>query len=106
MGKKANMVRSVPDPMDFLQSSDSKDGNECAVRVQDKGSKPRTVTVDVQEVPAKGIIDSGADVTIMNGQLFEKVAAVAHLKKRSFKKPDRVPFTYDHKPFALDGKVQ
>ena len=106
VGKKANMVRSVPDPMDFLQSSDSEDGNVCVVRVQDKGSKPRTVTVDVQGVPAKGIIDSGADITIMNGQLFQKVAAVAHLKKRSFKKPDRVPFTYDHKPFALDGKVE
>ena len=75
-------------------------------RVQDKGSKPHMVTVDVPEVPAKGIIDNGADITIMNAQLFQKVAAVARLKKRSFRKPDRVPFTYDQKPFALDGKVE
>lgn len=34
--------------------------------------------MDIQGVPAKGIIDSGADITIMNGQLFQKVSAVAH----------------------------
>ena len=54
------MVRSVLDLTDFLYSSDSDDGNVCIVRVEDKGSKPRIVTVDVHGVPARGIIDSGA----------------------------------------------
>ena len=45
--------------------------------MQDKGSKPRTVTVDLQGVPVKGVIDSGADITIMGAEVFKKVASVA-----------------------------
>ncbi len=41
----------------------------------------------IQGTPAYSIIDSGADVMIMGGSLFRKVAAVARLKKRDFKKP-------------------
>ena len=104
-GKLANMVRSVLDPMDFLYTSDSDDGNVCMVRVEDKGSKPRIVMVDVHGVPAKGIIDSGADITIINGDLFQRVATVARLKKSAFKKPDRIPVTYDQKPFTLHGRM-
>ena len=74
------MIRSVPDPTDFLHSSDSEDSNVSVVRVEDKGSKPPMVNVEIQGVPANGIIDSGTDITIMNDQLFQKVAAVAHLK--------------------------
>ena len=99
------MVRSVLDPMDFLYTSDSDDGNVCMVRVEDKGSKPRIVMVDVHGVPAKGIIDSGVDITIINGDLFQRVATVARLKKSAFKKPDRIPVTYDQKPFTLLGRM-
>ena len=49
------------------------------------------------------MIDSGADITIMGADLFKKVAAVAHLKKRQ---SDKVPYTYDQKPFKLDGKLE
>ena len=49
-------------------------------------------------MPAQGLIDSGVEITIIGGVLFQRVAAVACLKK-----PDRVPRMYDHKPFALDG---
>ena len=51
--------------------------NENTVRVKYKGSKP-------QYVPTSGIIDTGADITIMGGELFKKVAAAARLKKRDF----------------------
>ena len=101
----ANMVRTVSDPMNFLYSSESDDGSVCVVRVEDKGSKPRTVVVNLHGVPARGIIDSGADITIINGDLFQRVATVAHLKKSTFKKPDRIPVTYDQKPFTLDGRM-
>ena len=47
--------------------------------------------MQVQGVPT----DTGADITIMGGKLFKKVAAAARLKKRDFKKPDGVPRTYD-----------
>ena len=96
-GRQANIVRSIPDPTDFLYSSDSDDGNVCIVRVEDKGSKPRVVMVDVHGVPARGIIDSGADISIINGDLFQRVATIARLKKRAFKKADRIPVIYDQK---------
>ena len=41
----------------------------------------------------------------MGADLFKKVAAAAHLKNRNFKKPDKVPYTYDQKPFNLDGRI-
>ena len=56
-------------------------------------------------MPTSGIIDTGADITIMGGELFKKVAAAARLKKRDFKKPDRVPHTYDRKEFKLHGRM-
>ena len=62
--------------------------------------------MDIQGVPATGVIDSGADITIMGAELFKKVASVAHLKKSAFKKPDKTPYTYDHQPFSLDGKLE
>ena len=56
-------------------------------------------------VPAHGIIDSGADITIMDKNLFKKVAAVAKFKKRYLKRPDKVPRNYDHMPFTFDGRI-
>ena len=52
-----------------------------------------------------GIIDSGADITIIGGRLFKRVALAARLKKKDFMKPDKTPRTYDQKPFTLDGKM-
>ena len=104
-GKRANTVRSVLDPMDFLYSSDLDHGNACIVRVEDKGSKPRIFMMDVHGVPTRGIIDSGADITVIYGDLFQRVATVACLKKSAFKKPDRIPVTYDQKPFTLHGRM-
>ena len=103
----ARQVHSQVDPRQYLYSSDSDEAGEVlTVRVEDKGSKPRKVTVDVQGVPAEGVVDTGADITIMGADLFKRVAAVAHLKKKELKKSDRVPFTYDQKPFRLDGKLE
>ena len=41
----------------------------------------------------------------MGGELFKKVAAATRLKKRDFKKPDRVLRTYDRKEFLLHGRM-
>ena len=41
----------------------------------------------------------------MVAELFKKVASVARLKRSEFKKPDKTPYTYDHQPFSLDGKL-
>ena len=92
---------------DFLHSSSDEETPASAktVRVVDKGSAPQCVRVQVQGVPAYGLIDSGADITIMGGTLFKKVATVTKLKKRDFMKADKVPRTYDQRPFQLDGRM-
>ena len=67
-----------------LLYSDSEDSGESVntIRVSDKGSLPQCVRVLIQGVSVYGIIDTAADITIMGGQLFRKVASVAHLKKK------------------------
>ena len=60
----------------------------CVVCVCDKGSRQRCARVEVQGVEALGAVDTGADITIMGGELFKKVAAVAQLKKKDFKSVD------------------
>ena len=92
------------DPLDLLYSS-SEDSDIRTVRVSDQGSHSKCLKVQVQGEPAYGIIDSGADLTIMGGKLFKKVAAAARLKRRDFKKADKTPRTYDRKPFTLNGRM-
>ena len=41
-----------------------------------------------------GVVDTGADITIIGGRLFKMVATKARLKK-NFHKPDTVPRNYD-----------
>lgn len=83
----------------------SSDSEGDTVHVQDGGSNTRCVRVLIQGVPAVGIIDSGADITIMGGALFKKVTAVARLRKRDFHKADKIPRGYDQRPFHLDGRM-
>ena len=73
--------------------------------MQDGGSHSQCVKVQVQGVPAYGLIDTGADITIIGGKLFKRVATVVRLKKSHFKKADKIPRTYDQKTFKLDGRM-
>jgi len=105
---KAKMIVSEDtkeNPLNYLHSSDSDNSEVCLVRVPDKGSQPRCVGVEVQGVKARGVIDTGADISIMGGELFKRVAAVERLRKKDFKPPDKTPYTYDNKPFQLDGRI-
>ena len=93
-----------PNPYDLLFSSDSEDEEAVRqIRVTDQGSKSQHARVIVHGVPADGVIDTGADITIMGQELFATVAAAARLRKRNFRRPDKVPWTYDRKTFHLDG---
>jgi len=98
-------VKSVKKPLDLDSDSEHSDSSVSTVRVEDKGSRPRKVTVTVQGIPARGVIDSGADITIINADLFKHIAAAAKLRRKAFKQPDKVPYTYDQKPFQLDGCI-
>ena len=92
------------DPLTLLLS-DSEEEQVNLVQIQDKGSSTKGVVVQVQGVPAAGVIDSGSDITIMGAELFAKVAVTARLHKRDLKKADRIPRMYDQRTFSLDGRL-
>ena len=89
-----------------LLFSDSEDESVKQIRVEDNGSHPQLARVDVHGVPADGIIDTAADITIMGGKLFALIATAAKLRKRNFRKPDKVPRNYDGREFRLDGCME
>ena len=64
------------------------EGDLDQVCVLDKGSKLQQAHVIIGGVPAYGIVDSRADITIMGGDL---------LKKRNFKVADKIPRAYDQR---------
>ena len=96
----------LDDPLQYLLSDSDDSSDVRQVRIQDQGSKPQKAEVVVGGVPMSGVIDTAADVTIMGGEMFKKVAAVAKLRKKDFKPADKTPYNYDKKPFRLDGKLE
>ena len=72
--------------------------------MEDKGSHPRYVQVSVQDV-LQGVVDTGSDLTI-TGKEALKVATVSKLRKRDFHPADKKAYSYDWKPFTLDGSLQ
>ena len=90
---------------DLYSSSDDETGVDARqIRISDKGSLAQCVRVLIQGVSVYGIMNSGADITIIGG-LIRKVAAAAKLRKRDLKNPDETLLTYDHQLFTLDGRV-
>ena len=103
--EKSHPLGAAPqvNPREFLLSDSEEESEISLVRVQDKGSKSQLALEELAGVPARGIVDTGADITIMGPELFKRVASVAKLKKRELKKADKVPHTYDRHEFKLDG---
>ena len=93
-------------PIEYLYSDSEEEQDVRMVTITDKGSHSQYAEVFIQGVPAEGLIDSGAEITIMGGDLFKKVATVNKLKKKDFKKPDKVPKTYSRQTFTLDGRME
>ena len=56
-------------------------------------------------VSLEGVVDTGADITIVGAEAFKRIATVARLHQRDFKKPDKIPRTYDQNTFHIDGRV-
>ena len=96
----------VMNPLSLFFSESDDEGDVMRVMVTDHGSRPQLARVDIQGVPADGIVDTAADITIMGGKLFALVASSAKLRKKDFKPADRVPKTYDRKVFHLDGRME
>ena len=76
-------------PLDFL-AFNSDDSSVSVVCIQDCGSQLQKVQIDVSGVPTEGLVDTGADNTIMGPDFYKKVEAVAGLKKKQFKPADKV----------------
>ena len=105
-GQSSNADTDQKRTLQLLFPADDESGSKVdVVRVPDRGSRPRSARVDIQGVPAYGVVDSGSDVTIMGGELLYKVAAVAKLRRRDLKPPDKIPRNYDQRPFTLHGKM-
>lgn len=49
------------------------------VQIRRKGSRSQQVSIFLQGVPTTGVVDSGADITIINGAQLKRVAAAAKL---------------------------
>ena len=98
-------VESTLDALLLSSSEDEESTKVNTVHITDSGSVTQCVRVQVQGVPAYGLIDSGVDIIIIGGSLFKKVATVARLKQCDLKKADRIPRTYDQQPFTLDGRM-
>lgn len=75
------------------------------MKIKDQGSRQRFAGAIVQGIPVTRVVNSGAEIIIMNGKLFAEVAAVPRLKKSQLKLPDRVPKTYNRRAFNLDGHL-
>ena len=101
----ANEVEQF-DLLDILYSSDEeKEAEVSVVEVRDHGSHPQCARVEIQGVLVFGVIDSGADITIIGGNLLRRVASVAKLRKKDLKPADKVPRNYDQRPFTLHGRM-
>ena len=92
-------------PFYLLSPESDSDSDVRRVRIADRGSKPQYADVQIENIPARGVIDSGSDITIMGGELFKYVATIARLRKSKFRKPDKIPKTYDGRTFTLDGVI-
>ena len=80
-----------PNPYNLLISSESKDCYDVRqIQLVDGGSQSQLVHVIINGVPADGVINMGADITIAGQELFARVATVARLQK-NFRKPNKVP---------------
>ena len=66
---------------------------------------PQCVLVQLQGVLVYGVIDTGADVTILGGKLYKCVATTAKLRKRDFRPADKTARNYDQRPFLLDERL-
>ena len=88
------------DPTSYLHSDSEEEGRVRLVTIKDQGRKPQGARVLIRGVAAWGVVDSGADITIIGKELFKQVASVCKLKRRDFKKPDRIPKTYDQTTFT------
>jgi len=73
---------SREDPYQYLQSDSEENSSVAVVQLADQGSKAQRIVVNLEGVPVDGLVDTGADITIVGKETFKKVPTVAKLKKK------------------------
>ena len=68
-------------------------------------STPKSIEVQIEGLPIRGIIDTGSDITILSGTAFQEIVTACGIKREQFKPPDRTTCTYRHQPLKLDGQL-
>ena len=72
---RESLSQSACEPRDLLHSDSDNEANCGMVLVADKGGRTQQAKVLVQGVPTDGVVDTGAEITIIGGDFFRKVAA-------------------------------
>ena len=101
-----SVATTSSNPQDCLFSSESDEERDVGrIQVNDGGSCPQSVVIEIEGVPVRGLIQMGSDIMIVKGELFKHVAAAARLQKKRFKPPDKSPCMYSNQPFHLGGRM-
>ena len=117
-GRKNWLVRTEDKPIEistnnFLKIVDSLfPPIEASVStVQDKKvmqtttGTPKSIEVQIEGLPIRGIIDTGSDITILSGTAFQEIVTACGIKREQFKPPDTTTCSYGHQPLKLDGQL-
>ena len=117
-GRKNWLVRTEDKPIEistnnFLKIVDSlfPPIEDSVSTVQDKEvmqtttGTPKSIEVQIEGLPIRGIIDTGSDITILSGTAFQEIVTVCGIKREQFKPPDTTACSYGHQPLKLDGQL-
>ena len=70
------------DPMSFLFSDDSDQDHCKQIVVKDNGSRSVCMPLQMEGVPVYGLVDTGADITIIGAQLFKKNSCCSQAEEK------------------------
>ena len=99
---KCNQVNGFSEVVEFLFPSAAPLPTSTSV-IQSELTTPKSIEVQIEGVPIRGIVDTGSDITILSGPAFQKIVTMSKApNKEHFKPADRKACTYGHHPSSLD----
>ena len=75
------------------------------IKSRDSTYKSRHVEVEIEGVPVTGIIDTGSDITIISGELFENIVDAVQLSSETFKPANKQACAYNGQTISLDDQM-
>ena len=71
--------------------------------IQSEVITPKCIEVQIEGVD---VVDTGSDITILNGPAFWEIVNISKvLKREQFKPANRQVYPYGHHPLSLDGQI-